>query len=76
MPPFLPQYKLMYWQLVAHFFFILAASFLPNEIFLIVFDFVAVFAYLQGLKGFIPGAGDYFRVKRIGMTVGNPRKLP
>ena len=22
------------------------------------------------------GGGGYFRVKRIGMTVGNPRKLP
>ena len=57
MPPFLPQYKLMYWQLVAHFFlFVLATFFLPNqanEIFLIVFDFVAVFSYLQGLKVFM-----------------------
>ena len=25
---------------------------------------------------FIPGTGGYFGVKRIGMTVGNPRKLP
>ena len=23
-----------------------------------------------------PGAGGYFGVKRIGMTVGDPRKLP
>ena len=23
-----------------------------------------------------PGEGGYFGVKRIGMTVGNPRKLP